>query len=936
MPHHERTTSPLSRLLRPGAGCLGAAALALALPAQTVTVVPAGFAGAGSSSSGSIWRAGLNRVQSIYDSTNFTNQGITAPVLVQRLQWRLADGLAGAMVTYPNVEIWLGDSANDHLAPSTTFANNRSGNHTAVYVGPVTVVQAAGTAPNTYVIDVLLTTPFLYLPSSGADLLVELVLQAPPAPATGSTISTSSSAATHRANSVRSLGSTTSPTGSLSPFCAVLKIDGTTTAPVEPVKINEFAYDEAPANGATDDEEYVEIYNPSQATSVDLTGWSLRQTGASGGETIWALPSQTIAPGGFRLFGSPTMAGANATFPSNDFLRNDHAGLELIDAYGRVVDAVAYEAFAGAWVGSPAETKGIFAPFVTEPAAATGPIAVAWSRVLDGHDTTESTDGYNAFDFHLQRQSRGATNSFAAGFYPYLQDCSALLENALVPEWGGSKLLPTAVTPGVLSPNLGPAIRFGTPVTGTTGAAYMLERRAERRISLDAYFRFDIAPTGEKHSWSIGARGTTDPEYHFPDAAGGAGDNGDVGLCWTYVSDGTTNTHTLYLIDKGDGGANQQVIADYDITAADWHRLRLESNGNRGIAYFGGTVGAFDGDRQEATIDDTYGNLWVGVRSTQPGYALLADGVRVQINEPDTVGIGPGCSGNCPRVNPRAARLEVDATIGELGLPENPNGTYRLELTPNTGTNSGTNTSYQAAGVRIYTQRLALPLTAATTTTTIVTLSNATNQSVLASGVLTVDPLAVENEPAWWSFTFPEISVNHDVFVDLVHTGELLLPIVDTITDTSGVTGSPTLFPADRLTAPTATIVAGWAVTLLCAGDTGASRGDADADAAVGDSTNFKLSGAGSNDLTIKLFGLVPGPIDLTPFGFSGCLLQMGNIDATIAMLTTVRGTANYVLTVPNVPAFSGLQLRSQWASLDPGLNALGFAFSDAVRVTIR
>ena len=85
-----------------------------------------------SSASGSIWRAGQNRVQCIYDSTLFTGQGVARAVLIDRLRWRSAAGVFGAATSYPAVDIWPGDSAADVLAPSTSFDSNPTAGHTLV------------------------------------------------------------------------------------------------------------------------------------------------------------------------------------------------------------------------------------------------------------------------------------------------------------------------------------------------------------------------------------------------------------------------------------------------------------------------------------------------------------------------------------------------------------------------------------------------------------------------------------------------------------------------------------------------------------------------------------------------------------------------------------------------------------------------------------
>ncbi|MFN6146688.1 MAG: hypothetical protein ACK5AL_10045 [Planctomycetota bacterium] len=204
---------------------VGALALASTAAAQTLTGVPAIFANAEGGTSGNIWRAGINRVQCFYDSTNFLTQGVVAPIRITNVEFRLAGGLTGAVVNYPNVSIYLQNAAVDFLTPSTTFATNRTVNPlpTANFTGSVTTTLATGTTPNDWFISIPLATPFDYDPSIGVDLLMEIEIAAAPVPVTGSTISTGFTAATHFCNSIRSVGSTAATAGQASAFCPVAR-----------------------------------------------------------------------------------------------------------------------------------------------------------------------------------------------------------------------------------------------------------------------------------------------------------------------------------------------------------------------------------------------------------------------------------------------------------------------------------------------------------------------------------------------------------------------------------------------------------------------------------------------------------------------------------------------------------------------------------------
>lgn len=131
------------------------------------------------------WRTTAARTQALYDAVGFTNQGITGPMTINRLKWRAANGVvnAGGSV-YSLVTVQMSTSPLQHPAISTTFATNRGADNTIVYAGPVTTLPCNGGAPNDYVIDIVLTTPFVYDPSTGNDLCIEFDHPAP-VPTTG-------------------------------------------------------------------------------------------------------------------------------------------------------------------------------------------------------------------------------------------------------------------------------------------------------------------------------------------------------------------------------------------------------------------------------------------------------------------------------------------------------------------------------------------------------------------------------------------------------------------------------------------------------------------------------------------------------------------------------------------------------------------------------
>ena len=190
---------------------------------EPMLTAPTVFASAEGGTSGNVWRGTANRVQCLYDSTNFTNQGVVHLMQIDELEWRQAGELPGASITYPNVNLYLGYAQTDYASPSTTFSANRTPSHTLVYSGQVQVVPAARATPNRFTIRVKLQTPFIYDPTLNQDLLLEIESLTSSSPATSSTMSTSFLSPQHLANTVRSLGTTGASTGAISPFCPVCR-----------------------------------------------------------------------------------------------------------------------------------------------------------------------------------------------------------------------------------------------------------------------------------------------------------------------------------------------------------------------------------------------------------------------------------------------------------------------------------------------------------------------------------------------------------------------------------------------------------------------------------------------------------------------------------------------------------------------------------------
>jgi len=266
---------------------------------QTKVSAPSPFAASDGSSSGNIWRGTLNRVQCLYDTSHFTDQGTQTRMVIDELEWRMAGGGVQNQNHYPLVHLYMGYSEHDHAAAVTDFASNyHLGQQTLVYSGPVTVEMGWGISPNRHAVRVPLSTPFVYDPTLGRDLVLEIEIAAPPyTPAppgvANNVVSSSFDVAQHRANTIRSLGTNSATVGVQSAFCPVVRfgyIEDPDTASHEPY-------------GSGCYEDRASFYELFPGTGFDLNGagatatTSIRLTPASGGFAVgsgtnaWHTPS---------------------------------------------------------------------------------------------------------------------------------------------------------------------------------------------------------------------------------------------------------------------------------------------------------------------------------------------------------------------------------------------------------------------------------------------------------------------------------------------------------------------------------------------------------------------------------------------------------------------------------------------------------------------
>ncbi len=120
---------------------------------------------------------GAARVQMLYDTSHFTAQGVTQPIRIMNLRWR-ANGATASWTggLYQLITVSMTSSPRDASTPSNTWTTNQGADNTVVYNGTVVFLAGSATtgAIGPTVVDLNLTTPFVFDPSLGQDLLIEV------------------------------------------------------------------------------------------------------------------------------------------------------------------------------------------------------------------------------------------------------------------------------------------------------------------------------------------------------------------------------------------------------------------------------------------------------------------------------------------------------------------------------------------------------------------------------------------------------------------------------------------------------------------------------------------------------------------------------------------------------------------------------------------
>jgi len=163
-------------------------ALPAVLAAQLLTIPNGTAATEGNSSNAFPWGRGNGGllIQCVYDGANFTAQGITGPILITGLRWRLDASAPRTFAggNYAQATVRLSTCPLDYAALDSTFSSNRGSDLQTVRSGPITLLAgtSAPPGPGPNLVSFQWAPPFYYRPASG-DLLIEVEL--PPTGYTG-------------------------------------------------------------------------------------------------------------------------------------------------------------------------------------------------------------------------------------------------------------------------------------------------------------------------------------------------------------------------------------------------------------------------------------------------------------------------------------------------------------------------------------------------------------------------------------------------------------------------------------------------------------------------------------------------------------------------------------------------------------------------------
>lgn len=311
------------------------AALSVVCPAQMSMTLPVGFDTMSGGSGGTSFpfnNTADHRWQWHYANSNFA--GVTGPITITDISVRAENGtLSMAAFDFPSLEIWVGSGTTGYTVAQhdPVFANNVCTDFTMVRSGQWMggPVPASGGSAATWVSMGPITTPFVFDPGAGRDLIIELVKCGTVATIGAALDGSSGAAGTNGGNRYGDTASCTATSSSFAnnEFVPIVRIDyvmgGTPGICLTEFQVNQAA-STMTVNGAPDaggGQPITTLLGLGATASIDLSS-TLAGNAWDIGFDLGAL-SVALSSGGFATPGGQTvnmnLASAGFTWLNNNF-----------------------------------------------------------------------------------------------------------------------------------------------------------------------------------------------------------------------------------------------------------------------------------------------------------------------------------------------------------------------------------------------------------------------------------------------------------------------------------------------------------------------------------------------------------------------------------------------------------------------------------------
>jgi len=188
----------------------------------------------------------------------------------------------------------------------------------------------------------------------------------------------------------------------------MVRADCAKAALADHVVINEVFIDSISGTGGTDDD-WVELFNPT-SQAVDLSGWSIQKTSASGGTLYNQALSGSVPANGYFLIVRNGSSTAQALKDSADLLASDSFSLAnnnsiyLVGNSSSIQNATDTDIIDFVGYGTALNFEG-------SAAAPAIPETKSISRVPDGEDTNQNSADFAVLSVPTPKNSSGSDNS---------------------------------------------------------------------------------------------------------------------------------------------------------------------------------------------------------------------------------------------------------------------------------------------------------------------------------------------------------------------------------------------------------------------------------------------------------------------------------------------------------------------------------------------